>query len=69
MEYDGNNLAEYMGDAADEADWSRRIKAVKRLHGGDYPANWYTDVITSGLMDRTLGAGSSAIHVGPFGSP
>lgn len=61
MDYDGKNLVPFLSEATDTDDWERRSDAVKRFHDGQYPENWYTDVITSGLMDKVMGAGSSEI--------
>ena len=34
------------------ADWNRACDAIKELHGGHYPTDWYEKVIQSGVGDR-----------------
>jgi hypothetical protein len=56
-------LAAFMSQSFSETDWNRRCDLVKKFFDGDYPNFWYVTCIASGLMDRTLGRGSSNIKM------
>jgi hypothetical protein len=44
-------------------EWNDNCKKVKEAHGGNYPATWFEDIITSGLCDKALGTGASQFKV------
>lgn len=43
-------------------EWNAACDKIKQENGG-YPSWWYEKVIQSGLMDETLGQGSSEIKI------
>jgi hypothetical protein len=55
-------LASFMSEARSKEDWNKRCDLVKKVCNG-YPDYWYETCIASGLINRTLGAGSSDINV------
>lgn len=55
-------VAAHMSESTSEADWNKRADEVTEANGG-YPSFWFATVITSGLMDKTLGADSSDIQI------
>lgn len=46
-------VADYLAQARDVADWSRRCEQVKLANGSKYPAFWFDTVFKSGLHERT----------------
>ena len=52
----------HMSEATSEDDWNKRCDQVQAANGGNYPDFWYETVILSGLLDKTLGPGSSDIR-------
>lgn len=56
-------VLDLMSSSTTSQEWNQNCLKVKEAHKGEYPSYWYAEVITSGLMDRTLGEGSSKIKV------
>lgn len=56
-------VIDYMSQAVSDRDWNIRCEVVKQANGGGYPPFWYSAVIASGLMDRTLGKGKSELRI------
>lgn len=52
--YDGSNLVQFMEQTSSRDDWNKRADAVKEFHKGNYPGNWFQDIILSGVGDRVL---------------
>jgi hypothetical protein len=55
-----------MKSSANGSEWNRNCDSVKAANGGDYPGFWFSTIILSGLMDRTLGKGASDIKIVAF---
>ena len=51
-----------MGSSKTESEWNLNCDKVKEAFGG-YPSFWYSEVILSGLCDKTLGENSSDIKI------
>ena len=51
----------HMLESANKLDWNKRCDEVKAANDGQYPDFWFETIILSGLLDKTLGAGSSGI--------
>jgi len=58
MGYNGTNLIAFMKESSSSHDFDRRCDIVKRHHDGDYPPNWYAEIISSGLRARITGTSS-----------
>jgi len=58
-----DGVTAHMSESTSEDDWNRRCDEVKAANGGGYPDFWYEKVILSGLLDKTLGAGSSDVKI------
>jgi hypothetical protein len=61
-------LASFMSEATNESDWNNRCDLVKKVCNG-YPDYWYSTCIASGLLDKTLGKGSSDIGISVISFP
>ena len=55
-----NEVLELMKSSNNEDEWNNNCDAVKAACGG-YPDFWYQEIILNGLMDETMGQGSSEI--------
>lgn len=51
-----------MKSSRNSDEWNRNCDTVKKACKG-YPDFWYKEIVLSGLMDRTLGAGSSELKI------
>ena len=58
-----NEVIELMSSSKNHADWNKNCDTVKKAHDGNYPSWWFSEIILSGLCDRTLGEGSSKIKI------
>jgi len=58
-------VIELMSSSKNESEWNDNCDKVKEACNG-YPDFWYNTIILSGLLDRTLGAGSSEIKISTF---
>ncbi|MCL1995517.1 MAG: hypothetical protein FWG63_04840 [Defluviitaleaceae bacterium] len=47
-------LVAIMSESTSEADWNKRCDEAKAANGGDYPSEWYSAIIESGLMESML---------------
>ena len=56
-----DGVAAHMSESTSTEDWNNRCNEVKDANNGDYPSFWYPTIVASGLVDKTLGAGSSTI--------
>lgn len=54
-----------MRSSKNEEEWDRNCDIVKEANGG-YPPFWYTTIITSGLINETLGPGSDELKITIF---
>ena len=52
-----------MESSRNSHEWNCNCDTVKKMHGGDYPSYWFSEIILSGLCDRVLGTGSSKIKI------
>lgn len=43
-----------MGSSKDSNEWNSNCDKVKAAHNGGYPDYWYTEVVASGLINKTL---------------
>ena len=50
-----------MASSKNEAEWNDNCDKVKAKNKGVYPSFWREEVVLSGLMDKTVGDGSSQI--------
>ena len=57
------DVVNFMEQSKDQVDWNNKIDDVKRANGGQYPSFWYVDIVTSRLVDKVLGPGSSEIRI------
>ena len=57
-----------MKSSKSEIEWDTNCDKVKAAFGG-YPDFWFKAIILSGLMDKTMGAGSSDIKIQSFPTP
>lgn len=57
-----NEAIELMKSSKTKQEWNDNTDKVKAAFGG-YPEWWYAEIVTSGLMDETLGAGASQIKI------
>lgn len=58
-----DGVVAHMSETTSEADWNKRCNEVRAANGGNYPSFWYEKVVLSGLLDKTLGPGSSDIKI------
>jgi hypothetical protein len=56
-------ILELMSSSKNQTEWNKNCATVKAAHNDGYPAWWYSEVILSGLCDKTLGEGSSKITI------
>lgn len=56
-------VIELMSSSKNMSEWNKNCNTVKEAHNNSYPSWWYSEIILSGLCDRTLGAGSSEIKI------
>ena len=56
-------VIELMSSSKNSQEWNKNCDIVKSKCGGDYPLFWYKEIVMSGLMDKTLGQGSSQIRI------
>ena len=61
-----DGVAAHMSESTSEEDWNKRCDEVKDANNGEYPSFWYPTIVASGLVDKTLGAGSSDIRFSSF---
>ncbi len=52
-----------MSTSTNSKEWNDNCAKVKAACGNDYPDFWYSTMISSGLMDKILGQGSSDIKI------
>ena len=50
-----------MKSSKNPQEWNANCNKVKESNDNNYPNYWYAEVILSGLIDKTLGEGSSTI--------
>ncbi len=53
----------HMSESTSRDDWNKRCEEVVAANEGGYPNFWFGTVILSGLVDETLGPGSSDIKI------
>lgn len=58
-------VIELMSSSKNESEWYDNCDKVKKACNG-YPSFWYGAIVMSGLMDKTLGEGSSTIKISSF---
>ena len=56
-------MIDLMASSKNDFEWNENCDKVKAAFGGDYPPFWYKEIIVSGLMDKTLGAGASEFKI------
>lgn len=56
-------VIDLMSSSKNSTEWNDNCVKVKTAFGGDYPDFWYGEIVMSGLMDRTLGAGASEFKI------
>jgi hypothetical protein len=56
-------VIDLMKSSKNPQEWNANCKTVKDSNDNNYPNYWYAEVILSGLMDETLGEGSSKITI------
>ena len=61
-----NEVIDLMRSSKNEREWGINCDKVKAAFDGSYPPFWWESIIVSGLMDRTLGPGSSQIKIVPL---
>jgi len=52
-----------MKSSKNSQEWNANCETVKKSNNNNYPSYWYVEVISSGLIDKTLGEGSSKIRI------
>ncbi len=58
-----NEVIELMSSSKNSAEWNKNCNTVKESNNGNYPSWWFSEIILSGLCDKTLGEGSSKIKI------
>ncbi len=71
MDRNPNLTAEEMNlltSAQSEEDWNMACDCIKAVRGGAYPPDWYSRVLSNGLMDNIVGrwGATSALKVEPL---
>lgn len=56
-------VVQLMKSSKNSNEWNLNCDKVKKAFGNNYPAFWYETIILSGLLDSTLGKGSSEIKI------
>lgn len=56
-------VIDLMKTSKNDKEWNANCATVKNAHGNSYPDFWYAEIISSGLCDEVLGAGSSEIKI------
>jgi hypothetical protein len=56
-------VLDLMGSSKSSKEWNENCDKVKKDNNNNYPSWWYSEVILSGLCDKTLGEGSSQIKI------
>jgi len=56
-------VIDLMKSSKNSQEWNANCEKVKESNNKNYPNYWYTEIILSGLMDKTLGEGSSKIRI------
>lgn len=56
-------VIDLMKSSKDKNEWNQNCNTVKNAHNNDYPSWWYSEIILSGLCDKTLGKGSSELKI------
>jgi len=52
-----------MKSSKNSQEWNANCDIVKESNNKNYPNYWWAEIISSGLMDETLGEGSSKIKI------
>ncbi len=56
-------IIDLMSSSKNSKEWNENCDKVKRDNKGDYPSWWYSEIVLSGLCDKTLGDGASNLKV------